>query len=265
MIRTYSNKQRGSECTFPFIYDLSLTIRRLSFSSKWYFLFSWHFRSNNLLKIGKKLITEFHRVQQTKWHELNQTDRERWNVHFDSLMIISHFKKYFFLSKKVLLVIMTQNSKNLQKWVDSWNLTNDGRQPYSFEAVPFYWQKQPSRGVLRKRCSENMQQIDRRTTMPKFDFNKVAKQLYWNHNSAWVFSCKFAAYFSGWLLLYWLKVKSQYAHHFLQQDALRIFRNRIHCIIHTETYKQRLMLEFGEQDLLGVPFRTERKPSYHER
>ena len=126
MIRTYSNKQRGSECTFPFIYDLSLTIRRLSFSSKWYFLFSWHFRSNNLQKIGKKLITEFHRVQQTKWHELNQTDRERWNVHFDSLMIISHFKKYFFLSKKVLLVIMTQNTKNLQKWVNSWNLTNDG-------------------------------------------------------------------------------------------------------------------------------------------
>ena len=33
-------------------------------------------------------------------------------------------------------------------------------------------QKQPSRGVLRKRCSENMQQIYRRTT--KYDFNKVA-------------------------------------------------------------------------------------------
>ena len=28
-----------------------------------------------------------------------------------------------------------------------------------------YLQKQPSRGVLRKRCSENMQQIYRRTTM----------------------------------------------------------------------------------------------------
>ena len=35
---------------------------------------------------------------------------------------------------------------------------------------------------------------------PRCDFNKVAKQLYsnhtyWNHTSAWVFSCKFAAYF----------------------------------------------------------------------
>ena len=35
-------------------------------------------------------------------------------------------------------------------------------------------QKQPTRGVLRKRCSENMQQIYRRTTMPKCDFSKVS-------------------------------------------------------------------------------------------
>ena len=34
-----------------------------------------------------------------------------------------------------------------------------------------------ARDVLRKRCSENMQQIYRRTTpMSKCDFNKVAKQ-----------------------------------------------------------------------------------------
>ena len=48
-------------------------------------------------------------------------------------------------------------------------------------------QKQPTRGVL--------QQIYRRTPMPKCDFNKVALQLYWKHTSAWVFSCKFDAYF----------------------------------------------------------------------
>ena len=34
--------------------------------------------------------------------------------------------------------------------------------------------KQSSRGVHRKSCSENMQQICRRTPVPKFDFNKVA-------------------------------------------------------------------------------------------
>ena len=36
-------------------------------------------------------------------------------------------------------------------------------------------QKQPSRGVLIKMCSENMQQMNIRTPMPKCDFNKVAK------------------------------------------------------------------------------------------
>ena len=35
-------------------------------------------------------------------------------------------------------------------------------------------QKQPSLGVLRKRCSANMQQTYRRTPMPKCEFNKVA-------------------------------------------------------------------------------------------
>ena len=34
-------------------------------------------------------------------------------------------------------------------------------------------QKQYSRGVLRKRCSENTHQIYRRTPMPTCDFNKV--------------------------------------------------------------------------------------------
>ena len=57
-------------------------------------------------------------------------------------------------------------------------------------------QKKPSRGV-KKRCSQNIQQNYRRTTIPKCDFNKVAKQLYWNRLVAWVFPCKFAAYFQN--------------------------------------------------------------------
>ena len=44
--------------------------------------------------------------------------------------------------------------------------------------------KQPSRGVLEKRCSKNMQQIYRRTSMPKCTL-------------AWMFSCKFATYFQN--------------------------------------------------------------------
>ena len=41
-----------------------------------------------------------------------------------------------------------------------------------------YDQKQPSKCVLRKRCSENMQQVYRRTLMPKCDCNKVALKFY---------------------------------------------------------------------------------------
>ena len=52
------------------------------------------------------------------------------------------------------------------------------------------------RGSL-EMCSENMQQIYRRIPMPKFDFNKVALQLYLNRTSAWVLSCKFSACFQN--------------------------------------------------------------------
>ena len=61
-------------------------------------------------------------------------------------------------------------------------------------------QKQISRGVKKKRCSENMQQIYGRTSMRKSDFSKAALQLHWNHTSAWLFSCKFAAYFQNTFL-----------------------------------------------------------------
>ena len=56
-------------------------------------------------------------------------------------------------------------------------------------------QRQPVRDICWKRCSDNMQQIYRRAPTPKCNFNKVAKQLYWNRTSTWRFSCKFAAYF----------------------------------------------------------------------
>ena len=58
----------------------------------------------------------------------------------------------------------------------------------------FNFQKRPS---IVKRCSGNVQQIYRKTTMSKSDFNKVAKQLYWNHTPSWVFSCKSAVYFQN--------------------------------------------------------------------
>ena len=60
--------------------------------------------------------------------------------------------------------------------------------------------EQPSRGVFSKTCSENMQQIYRRTPIPKSDFNKIALQIYWNNTWARVFPCKFAAYIQNTFL-----------------------------------------------------------------
>ena len=48
------------------------------------------------------------------------------------------------------------------------------------------------KGVL-KICNK----IYWRTLIPRCDFSKVALQLYWNHTSAGLFSCKFAAYFEN--------------------------------------------------------------------
>ena len=61
--------------------------------------------------------------------------------------------------------------------------------------IQLFEQKQPSRVALRKRCSENMQQICRKTPILKCDFNKAALLLYWNCTSPWTLSCKFVGYF----------------------------------------------------------------------
>ena len=50
------------------------------------------------------------------------------------------------------------------------------------------------KGVLKN--AANLQE----TPMPKCDFNKVVKQIYWNHIPAWVFFCTFAAYFQNTFL-----------------------------------------------------------------
>ena len=70
--------------------------------------------------------------------------------------------------------------KNFQKNKDKEKL--EGKAAYCKEQIlkakNDHIQKQPSRGVHSKSCSENMQQIYRRTPMSKCDFNKIAKQLY---------------------------------------------------------------------------------------
>ena len=100
------------------------------------------------------------------------------------------------------------SQKSFQKWVKQKQVYNCQQFPShhfldrhyvlqifrSFADIVKYTQMQLSRGVLKKRRSENMQQSYRRTAMPKCDFDKVWKQLYWNPTAAWMFSCKFAVY-----------------------------------------------------------------------
>ena len=58
-------------------------------------------------------------------------------------------------------------------------------------------QKQPSKDVLRKRYSENMQQIFKKTPMLKCDLNKDAKASLLKSHLIWLLTCKFAAYFQN--------------------------------------------------------------------
>ena len=88
--------------------------------------------------------------------------------------------------------------------------------------IPDKEQKQLFRGVLRKRCSENMQQIYRRTPMPKCNFNKVTLQLKWNCSLGWVFPSKFAAYFPNTF----------------PQDQLWMAASKRTCLIRIENYKR---------------------------
>ena len=122
---------------------------------------------------------------------------QRWHLSTASDLF---FKKYFSLIKNCRELHLKINRKlylDVTFWLPyKWIQNRVRRFRDSFSGISDI-QKQSSRGVSRKRCSENMQQLYRRTPMPKCDLNKVVLQLYWNHTSAWVFTYKFAAYFQN--------------------------------------------------------------------
>ena len=73
-----------------------------------------------------------------------------------------------------------------------------------------YFQKQPFRNVLEERCSENMQQIYRRTPMPNCDFNNSFIEIAFSHwcspvNLLHIFRILFPKNTSGRLLLHDLR------------------------------------------------------------
>ena len=95
-------------------------------------------------------------------------------------------------------------------------------------------QKQPSRGVLRKSCSENMQHIYKRTPMPKSDFNKVAVHFNWNHASASYFQNTF---FLGrpqegcfWIVYVFPKVPLKIIQVFFLRATIKVVNNQFRFI-----------------------------------
>ena len=52
-----------------------------------------------------------------------------------------------------------------------------------------------TKAVLQRWCSEISSKFTGEHLMPKCDFHVDKKQLYRNHTFAWMFFCKFAAYF----------------------------------------------------------------------
>ena len=72
-------------------------------------------------------------------------------------------------------------------------------QTLSYELIQnsYFWKPHTAWNVSKYRVISGLYfpVFNKRTGMPKFDFNKAALQLYWNHTSASVFSWKFVAYF----------------------------------------------------------------------
>ena len=111
--------------------------------------------------------------------------------------MLRNSRAYVFYKINVLQNVAKSTEKHVCRRKNNWFAVH-GIMKY-IDLKRYYIQKQPSRGVLIKRCSENMQQIYRRTSIFKYeyDFNKVVLQKYWNCTLAWVFFCKFAAYFQN--------------------------------------------------------------------
>ena len=100
------------------------------------------------------------------------------------------------MSKQKILIAMMENNLVFVKGV---HIKTQGKK--------LYIQKQPSRGILKKRFSENTQPIYRITPMPKCDFNKVATEIALRHgcssvNLLHIFRASFPKNPFGRLLLY---------------------------------------------------------------
>ena len=137
-----------------------------------------------------------------------------WN-NWDLTSLMLNFLKKFI---KIILFCVSYSMKKTQYLMaDNYEISFfiNLKKYKSLLKCPKLWQLirkiATSRDILRKRCSENTQQIYRRTPMPKCDFNKVARQLYWAHfgmgypvNLLHIFGVSLPKNTSGELLLHLL-------------------------------------------------------------
>ena len=125
-----------------------------------------------------------------KWNHM-KTNISTWeckgNIPFELLLWYSNFNQKCLVS----------NKHNIIHQYFQMNLATKCSIFLDQDLRKMLFVKRGTSGVSRKRCSEDMQQIYRRTPLPKCDHNKVPLQLYWIQTSTWVFSCKFAAYFQN--------------------------------------------------------------------
>ena len=129
----------------------------------------------------------------------HKNSKERAGISFAVLSqfrnTIGWFMKTHRPIKRILHFLITDGFKNISRYFKRFKYFQQYAIPKLIQTWTKNEQKQPSRGFLKKRYSENTKQIYRRTLVPNCDFNKVAKQLYWNHSTARMFSCKSAVYF----------------------------------------------------------------------
>ena len=97
------------------------------------------------------------------------------NSFFIEHWLLLCFKTYFQRTCPYNPILSAQRLLSFNKTISSHHIHISVTSPFCEVAGSPSLQKQPSRGVLRKNCSENMQQISRRTPMPKCVFETTLR------------------------------------------------------------------------------------------
>ena len=148
----------------------------------------YHKSIENVLNYGTSdfyhmIYTRMQYVYSIQENITKRTFQEIWaylyrKFNVDILERFGEYAKFFDLFSPEKITVLRRKIKNKpNKTKNQEDVVLNYQRQRNF--VTSLIQKQRSRGVLRKRCSENIQQLYGRTPMPKCDFNKVS----WNRVS----------------------------------------------------------------------------------